>query len=106
MNKLKIEEFPDSKPKKTSNCPSRLKSPSKKKSTKKTVMENGLFFKIGLNALLLVEEENNSFKEFANPLLEMEPLVKKDPKFCREIATNNLAPNSVPTENPAKPPPK
>jgi hypothetical protein len=56
-----------------------------KKKKKMIEMENGLFFKTGLNVLLHVEEEKCSFKEFANHLLELEHLVKKDLKFLKKI---------------------
>jgi hypothetical protein len=58
-----------------------------KKKKKMIEMVNGLFFKIGLNVLLLVVEEKCSFKEFVNPLLELVPLVKKDQKFLKKIVT-------------------
>lgn len=61
-----------------------------KKKKKKIEMENGLFFKTGLNVLLHVEEEKCSFKEFANHPLDLEHHVKKDLKFLKKIVTNNL----------------
>jgi len=73
---------------KTSNYPSILNNLKKKK--KMIEMENGLFFKTGLNVLLHVEEEKCSFKEFANHPLELEHHVKKDLKFLKKTVTNNL----------------
>jgi len=66
-----------------------------KKKKKMIEMVNGLFFKIGLNVLLLVEEEKCSSKEFANHLLELVLLVKKDQKFLKKIVILMHAPTSA-----------
>jgi len=54
-------------------------------------MVNGSSYKTGLNVHLLVEEENNSFKESANLLLDQVNHVKKDLKFYQENVMNNPA---------------
>jgi len=56
-----------------------------------TGMENGLSFKIGPSAHLLVEVENNSFKESASPLAELVNLVKKVLKFLQEHVMSKIA---------------
>lgn len=66
-----------------------------KKKKKMTETENGLFFKTGLSVLLLVEEEKCSFKEFANPPLELVLLVKKDQKFLKKTVIKTHVPISA-----------
>jgi hypothetical protein len=69
-----------------------------KRRRKRTEMENGLFFKTGLNVLLLVEEEKCSCKESVNPPLELVPLVKKVLKFSKKTVTLKTVPIGVKME--------
>lgn len=85
--------------KRTLNSPSRLRNPLLKNNLRKTEMENGLFFKTGPSVLWPAEVVNSFCKEFANPLLEMEPPVMKVPKSFQENVTPNPAPNLELMEN-------